>query len=332
MESTLIALVATILLTASGTLLLVSWLIRDMYGGSVRTAFSHVLALLTRRTRGYQIIDSGQTIFPSGDGPFLGPLMVIVRPGNAVSMVRGGQITHVTGPGIYRSREYEFVKDIHDLREQQMSYTFEDVLSRDTIEMTARVTVSFTVNVDERARQGAVPLSPEEQEILRRMPMNAPQWNLIAHGALEQALRHAVGAFTIRELISHAQLGTLERRVERMSNDKVAPWGLRIDTVIIECLRPKTEITEAAINRWVAASNINVEVAKSEGFRQALRIMADAYQDALDCGMSDEGIRGEIMRRTIEQLGKDPATKLVITPELKGDYPDVRRSIDLGGT
>jgi regulator of protease activity HflC (stomatin/prohibitin superfamily) len=86
-------------------------------------------------------------------------------------------------------------------------------------------------------------------------------------------------------------------------------------------------VTEATASRWVAETQtdttVTLETARAQALRDALRLIADGYRTAKAMGMSSREIHREVLRRTLEQIAKDPAAKLIFTPELR----DLLRSL-----
>jgi regulator of protease activity HflC (stomatin/prohibitin superfamily) len=312
------AMVFLVVLTSLATFLVSARLLRDFYGGSTWDAFRHQLGLSLGQMRGLQVIEDGRVVIPSSSGTLLGPRLIIIRPGNAALLVNGGRVTRVTGPRIFRSERFEFVKHVYDLQERQELWTLEKVLTNDLIPTTVKLTTTYMLEISQEARQGDTPLSDDEAHILRRLPFTMPQWPEATRSAVEQSVRQVVSSEDLDGLLASSHHRPLEQRIINLTNQRTLDWGVRIRNVIIECLQPMAEITGATSSRWIADAN-NVEVARAQAFKDALLIIADAYRIARDdMEMPDEAIYREVLRRTLEQLAKDPATKLVITPELRG--------------
>ena len=307
-----------VLFTSLATFLLSARILRDFYGGSTWDAFRHQLGLTLGQTQGLQIIEDGRVVLPSGSGTLLGPRLIIIRPGNAALLVNGGQVTRVTGPRIFRSDRFEFVRDIYDLQERQQLWTLDNVLTNDLIPTTIKLTTAYMLEISQEARQGDIPLSGAEEHILRRLPFTMPQWQEATRSAVEQSVRQVVSSEELDGLLASAHHRPLEQRIINLTNKRTLEWGVRIRNVIIECLQPLAEITGATSSRWIADAKISVEVARAQAFRDALQIVADAYQIARAMDMPEEAIYREVLRSTLEQIAKDPATKLVITPDLRG--------------
>jgi regulator of protease activity HflC (stomatin/prohibitin superfamily) len=302
-------------------------ILRELYGGNEFSAFRHHLQLALGLIRSFQVIDGGKTVMPQGPGPLFGPRTLIIRPGNAVILERGSQQTDALGPRIHTSRPFEFVKQIYDLQDRQKSFTFEEVLTADTMPTTVRIAATFGLDVHPRAKCGERPLLPAEQALLQRISLCVTDWETRAKSALERCVRQSIGNLELTELLSIGDFAPLEQNIAAMVNATIGPWGVRVSQVILECVQPRAEVTEATASRWVAETQtdttVTLETARAQALRDALRLIADGYRTAKAMGMSSREIHREVLRRTLEQIAKDPAAKLIFTPELR----DLLRSL-----
>ena len=79
-----------------------------------------------------------------------GPGVLVVRPGNAVVLERGGKITRIVGPGVHQLKRFEGLKSsdgkgIVDLRTQFAPETATNVLTRDGIPLEIKAATVFKI-------------------------------------------------------------------------------------------------------------------------------------------------------------------------------------------
>jgi hypothetical protein len=337
----LLPLLVLTALTGFLTFFLSAAVLRPFYGGSRLEAFWTHLLIVLGRTRGYQIVDDGRIVYPDGPGPHLGPRLVIIRPGNAAILERSAS-RRTAGPSIFTSERFEYVKKVYDLREQQRSFVVENALTCDLVPIEARVTATFRLDICDSARCGPDvvipphPYKPDkpdkrewqtptemtdgEKNLLLHMPFAMPNWQNATQGVLEKCVRRVIRSRSLTELLSVADLEPLEAYIAFRANIRTSRWGVRVIHVILENLQPKPRLTEAAEGRWVAITEtdtiVAAEQARASGMRNALIILASGYEAAKRLGMSGAEIHREVLRRTLECVATDPATKMLFTPEL----------------
>ena len=315
----LIAL-AVISVTALAAFFASAHLVRDFYGGSTLEAFRRQLLLLIGWTRGFQIIEDGRVAFPRDSHQLLGPLQMIIKPGNGVILERGKH-QRVFGASVFRTGNFEYVKTVFDLREHQRSVQLDEVLSRDLIPVNTKATITYTLNISDGGRQGTAELLESEQDLLRQLAFKMPDWETATRSAVEHSIRQVVNGSTLNELLSPGHIAPLERRIQALTNGRTLAWGVRVDHVLIECVQPSAPVKEATITRWVAGaegeSTLLAERARALAAKEMLQVIAQGYALAKGMGMTNDEIHREILRRTLEQIARDPATKYLFTPELR---------------
>ena len=295
-------------------------LLRDFYDGSTWNSLRHHLGILFHRTNGFTVVENGRVVYPTSEGQRFGPRLIISRPGNAALLERGNR-QRVVGASVFASGRFEYVKLVFDLREQQQSLTFDDVLTREMICTTVKTTVAYSLEISDAARGGAEQPSAAEQAALRQLPYTMPDWPKASHGAVENSLRQVISTVTLTDLLSAAHLEPLERRMLHLANVRTLTWGVRIHHVIIECLQPTGPVTAATTGRWIAGTEsetlLTNERARALATREMLQLIAQGYAIAKGLGMDDHEIHREVLRRTLEQLARDPATKVLVTRDVR---------------
>lgn len=308
-------------------------ILRSLYGGSEFKALGHHLRLATGLARSIQIIDQGQTVVPSDAAFLMGPHLILVRPDNAVILERGPQQTRVSGPAVIGSKPFEYVKRIFDLRQKQETFAWHNVLTEDLMATTVEISVTYGINISVAGRRGQTTLTPSEIDTIQRIDSQMPDWQSEAKAAIEGSVRRAVSSWSLDDLLTHRTFNRLENHILTLANRKVSRWGITIRQVVVKNVQPEQEVTAATASLWLADAEAAVasklERARAFAWRDALKTLADGYKDAIAMGMPDAAIHREMLRRALEQIAKDPATKLILTPELDSALGSLRRSIGL---
>jgi hypothetical protein len=295
---------------------------RDLFGDSEMTAFETLLGLAFGRTRGYQIIENGVTTVPKQvAAPIMGPHLVIIKPDNTVVLEMGPKQTAIRGPGIARTRSYEYVKSIYDLREHSLPMQLDNVLTRDMMATIVRLKVMYRIDISLESRTGERrALTPEEIDIIQRIHSSTTDWKETARGAVEACVRQVIAGMSLRDTLSPAGSRRIEEDVRYLSNRMLDEWHITVHRLIAEEVRPSTPVMSTTERQWIATVETNTtmetERARAAAWRDALTLLADGYQRAQAMGMSEVAIHREAVRRTLEQVAKDPATKFILTPEL----------------
>lgn len=307
--------------------------LREFYGCPLSEAIMTHLRLVFGLLRGFQIIREGRTTFPTSTGPVMGPVLLIIGPNNCVILEGGPRQTRISGPAIFRTGRFEYVRTIYDLRQKQVSRKISSVLTSDLLETTVTLTATYGIKVAPRASRGERPLRPAEINMVQQVDAWMQDWEAGARGVIEAAVRQAVGSLTLRDVLLPNQLVEIARSILGIANGRMRPWGVEINRVEVESVQPAQQVKDATASRWLADTEAEtatiVEMARAAAWRNALQLIAAGYLEAKEMGMTDSAIHREVLRRTLEQMAKDPASKIVITPELDSALSDLRRSIGL---
>jgi len=303
--------------------------LREFYGyplfEAILTHFRLVFGLL----RGFQIIREGRTTFPTSPGPVMGPVLLIIGPNNCVILEGGSRQTRISGPAIFRTGRFEYVRTIYDLRQRQVSRKISSVMTSDLLETTVTLTATYGIRVAPRASRGERLLRPAEINMVQQVDSWMQDWEAGTRSEIEASVRVAVAALPLAGILAPPQFANLAGRILNLANRQLRPWGVAIQRLVVESVQPEQQVKDATVSQWVAAKQIDVENARATAWATTLAIIARAHRIATDSGMSPVAIHREVLRRTLETIAKDPATKIVITPELDSALSDLRRSVGL---
>ena len=264
-------------------------------------------------------IDDGRVVGHTESEPLPGPRMITVRPGNAVLLQYQTEYP-VIGHGTRTSRVGETVRRVFDLRDEQRTLEIHETLTRDVVPVSITLTVAFAIDVTAAARQGTLQPTAAESDMLRSLTFMRADWEHAIIAAIESCVRQIMAGFTLAEILGPTPRAALEQRILGCANGRSAGWGIRVNRVILQSIQPKQEVTTATTGQWVAPyEGERLRIAdnyRSQATREMLSLIAQGYDNARTLGMTDPQIHREVLRRTLEQIAKDPATKVLFTPEL----------------
>lgn len=288
--------------------------LKELYEGSRLAALKHHVHVAFCWSNGFQVIEGGKTTVPAKAKLLLGPRKLLIKPDNAAILERGKAQTKVLGPAFYGTAAYEHVREIFDLRVQNEPLIFDRVVTDDGMEAKVRVQVTYGIDIPEEMRMGKDPFETTQEQVIRRIDMHTREWNSSTRTAIENAVRRAVGAWQMGDLFRPAALGSLGEEIARIARATCRGWHVRIDDVIVAEIAPSSTFTGARIE---ADAELVKEVARANALRQTLILIAQGYKAAKDLDMEADEIHREVLRRTLMEMRKDPAVKLVFTPELQ---------------
>ncbi len=158
--------VATVLILAGGTWIGARWVLalHEHEGVTTSEAWLHMISLMTGIHQPYQVIEDGQVTTTRGKGlvnTVGGPGVAVIRPENAAIFEWGGEVTKIKRAGIVRTKRFEKVAKVLDLRPRWDSQQLENVLTRDRVPLSISYGVGFQLG-RESPRTGHGDLSGNE--------------------------------------------------------------------------------------------------------------------------------------------------------------------------
>jgi len=309
--------------------LICAWLVRGLYDGRWRTVIASHLFQLAGVNLGFQIVEDGATTFPPNAGRLLGPRFLIIRPDNAVILENGARQTRIAGPTTLTTDRFEYVKRVFDLRRQQRSWVIEDVLTKDLMPLTVRIAATYGPRVRPRARTGELALNETERDFIRQADLNVPDLAQFTHSAMERAVGQVAGQVNLNDFLDAANREQIEQEIFLEANRRLRPWGVRVDTLMVEGMRPQPAVTTATTTQWVANAEIVTEQRRNRVWQDWLAAVASGYQQAMAVGVPRDAIHREAVRRTLEQIGRSLNAGLSPAWETLDAVDRVRRLADL---
>lgn len=301
--------------------------LRDLYGGNEMEAFWHHLRILFAARGGMLIIEEGAVTVPAGKGPHMGPMRVIVKPGNAVVMESGSRTTRICGPSVFQSNNFEYVKAIYMLNRERRSITLTDVMSNDLVPVEAELTYVCGIDVSQRTirgengsishSDGSQGITETELQTLKNLVTAVPDWKPYLHAITRSAIREIIAQKTYDDLIQISNYGELASQIQERIRRRTAILGIRVDSVRLLRISPPEQVRTALSE----AEGIRTrERAAALAWRESIQLIAEGYNLA-GITLTPEEVRLEIHRRMLEHIAHDDATKIVIA----ADPRDVQR-------
>lgn len=291
-------------IAAGLTFFIASAVLTELYGGSEWAALSTHLRLVLSLIQGFQIVDDSTPTGPQTGKPLFGPRLLIIRPGKAALLERGVQ-RRVVGPGLLTTTPFEYVKYVYHLGDQQIDFSFPDILTQDMVSTTVQLTALYRLNVAPGVGQGLVPLTPPEETRLLRIPLSMPAWETALRHVLLQSVRQATGRHQFDNLLDGSALANLEGTVLALARNRTANWGITIEQIILQGVLATPDVASAMEAR-------RKERERALGMQEALTLLASGYNQARAAGMQEGDIRQEVLRRTLEEIVQQLTTRRVL--------------------
>lgn len=294
---------------------------RELFGGNHGAALRHNLNMWLARNNGIVVVDNGKIIIPTTEGPHLGPRQIIVRPGNMVVMTSGTAISRVCGPSSFKSRKWEFTRQVLALGDRRKAMTFSNALTFDQLLVDVSITFMYGISVSDATRRGnnsgirlkedgSTGLTRNERSRILRLVTLAPEWERDIVTIVEGTLRNEVSHYEYDELLTFTNYLQLASVVQAIAHRRVERIGCTLTAVRVVNIAPRSEVVEAITD---GERHRTRQLAEGQGFRDAISEVAAGYRTALRLGMNLDDIHREATRHMMEHMAEDPATKLVLT-------------------
>ena len=260
---------------------------------------------------------------------------MVIAPNNAVIFHQGARQTRVSGPAIFRSSPFEYVKKVVDLRRSQETRTIDNVLTLNSVPVQISIDLVFGIDIPKEARLGDRLLTLDEQQRISTIEAEVPNWRSATYTALEKSVRQVFADVPIRGLFSRNGFERYEQRILPQFQQLARAFHVRVHRVSMRAIEIPPDFASASTLRWIAqveAETTSVrETARAAAMRDALRLIAEGYSNAKGQGMTAAEVHREILRRTIEGIASDPAAKIYFTSELQELGESLRQSPDEPG-
>jgi regulator of protease activity HflC (stomatin/prohibitin superfamily) len=284
---------------------------------SGRKAFWFVLTQTFDTGQNYWIVDNGKVVVDHSHGllsKFGGPGALVVRPGNAVVLERGGRVSRIEGPGVYPLKRFERLqepvegKGIVDLRPQWVTAPIADVLTKDGIRLEITAGMGYQIEpkgvTDRRwaskvsggeARTPVIggPEYPVYVETVRKavFATTGGGWKGFFPAGPGSTLRDVVGAYTLDQIFDPHPSASPNpdpnartvRKIEEEVNKKFnTSWaGIQFKGLDIQTIRMPPEVEERVLKRWTTAVERDLRVKDAQAEGQAIIQVSKGREESL---------------------------------------------------
>jgi len=289
--------------------------ISDSLGVSADDARQFVSSQVFDAARSYVMVENGEIVSQQPAGVLArlgGPGVLVVRPGNAVVLERGGETTRIVGPGVHRLRRFETVKRPHkakgivDLRPQEGAAVAAKVLTKDGIPLDIQVSQGWQIEPKQvtdsrRSSQLAggeattpvlgAPEYPVYEATVRKAVFATPPegWEGLFPEAALNVLRDVVATYTLDEIFSleESSAPRPDRRIVRRIEEQVGErfdasrFGVAYRGMDIRHIDVPEDVREQMVRRWKAAQEWKLRVQEAIAEREALIKLSEGRAQAL---------------------------------------------------
>ena len=310
--------------------------VSDSFGVPFRKAFRYVAAQVFGASQAYQIVENGAVTADNPKGMLSklgGPGMLVVRPGNAVVLERGGTVTRIEGQGVYPLKRFEFlknpqsVKGIVDLGVQPASETVSDVTTKDGIPL--EITVRMEYQIEPKAVTDKRPSShfergdasarvlegeyPVYESTIRKAVFSttADGWQKLFPEGPISVLRDIVASYTLDQIFAPNPAVEDEpdpdartvRRIEERVVERFDPtWaGVQLKVFDIQRIVAPPDVKERILRRWMAPVDQRLRIAEANADREALILRSIGRASALG---NVEAVKAKARQKMVETVAQ----------------------------
>ena len=221
-----------------------------------------------------------------------GPGRFKIPVGHAAVTEHNGRYYRTLDAGSHLLDNFEHIHAVLDLRPQHRNNLEVLLQSREGLDVTADVSVTFRISTGSSpvTPQQPYPYDPIAVRKLAYSQINLPEnrvgsWEGSALGTVTGILRKTVMAFSLDELLQDTQteIGahlTIRRQVEREARDKLHSQGIDLQRVRIGRFGFLDDVTSQHIAYWSTYWDSQAELAKADGEAIALEEMEIARAEA----------------------------------------------------
>lgn len=268
--------------------------IGELYGVTLGQAMRLLYSMFLRTNYPYYIVEDGEIkqSKPQGLLPLLGgPGKVVIKPYNAVVFERGGEVTRIEGPGLITTGRFELPKKVIDLRKQSVSWTTEELLTKDHVPLVFHCGVSFRIeeakdtgrqrrdsNQTKQGKRFQNVISGDYrvyEHTLYRAVYDTTEsgWQATTKGATETQLLQLVREYPL-EAFYKLQEGHLiqeESIIDKIVEEtlarvkKISPkWGVTASSFKIRSFEAPGDIKEKLLEMWATRYSERSKLIKAE--------------------------------------------------------------------
>ena len=285
--------------------------LREAYGFDRKLATKLLFYLAMGIGGAVIVVDEGEIKMTLPQGPldkFGAPVVVVVKPYNAVVLVRGTAVSRIEGSELIKLQKGETIKAVIDLRPQGRGYERE-ALTHDNIPLTVKGGVAFRIESASdtrrrRPREGheTGPFKgvisgpyPVYRSTLYRAVFGIPagkDWQSQTEGTAGSRVGGAIREFRIDEIfvVDEEERVNLERTALQDIIDKARAgtietarnWGVQVAGVGINTIEMPEEVQKAFLARWKQPWKEWVEIRRAQFKSKAAYLEGSSKAQALE--------------------------------------------------
>jgi regulator of protease activity HflC (stomatin/prohibitin superfamily) len=241
-----------------------------------------------------------------------GPVNVMVAVGNAVVTELNGRFKQVLGAGMHTLERFETVHSILDLRPQERTATDVLLLTRDGLEITADLTISFRIE-----REGVPSVEtpfPFAAEAVRKAayyarvhPEHVDTWQAVPLNEAKSALYAIIAELNLDDILDPDTPGTdpehtIQKRLKAELETELKPIGLELVAVHVNRLALPQPVVDQVIDYWQTHWETERSLITAEGEAEALEAIDLARTEA-EIGMIQAIAQGIKLAREQSSTG-----------------------------
>lgn len=277
----------------------------------------------------YFIVENGEIVTTKPKGPlakFGQPVVVVIKPYNAVAFERSGDVTRISGPGTVLMRKHERVKATIDLRPQGEVFEWRG-LTKDNVPLTGNGFISYRIESWESAKargdkgetetrgfggvvQGQYPVF--ERTVYRAVykVRSDKDWKEQTEGAAQGFVGNTVRKFRVDEIfvVDEDERVRLEENIltkiiaqarEGLSETTLL-WGVEITALNIVAIEMPKEAQDEFKKRWGAPWQAWRAVVEAEAKSRVAFIEAESQHEV--ARLETESKQWRVVREAIAKL------------------------------
>ncbi len=297
------------------------------------TARSFLVRLVGETAQGPAMPVSGKTLAKLRESSELlqvgGPGLVVIAAGEVAVTEVNGRFYRLIPSGKHKIGRYEYIHALVDLRPQERHLSEVALLTRDGIDLTADVTLTFRIDTGGAVptRDTPFPYSPDAVRLAAYTEINRSDteiftWQDVPGNMARGILAGIIIRFRLDELLhpegQRDPYLTLNQELERLLRTALDDAGLELLSAHIGRLEMKPEVAQQYIDFWRADLDARAKLTIAEGEANSLAeleiaraeaelVMIQAIMEGLENARRMGGVsamREVIALRMIEALEK----------------------------
>jgi hypothetical protein len=211
-----------------------------------------------------------------------GPGQVKIGPHDTAVTELNGRFRRVLGAGTHQLDAFETVHSVIDLRPQDRTVTGITLTTKDGIELTADLSLSFRINRGEEpvTRTNPYPFSPDAVRqaayAIRVHTHHEDNWDTLAAGQARGHLYQIVASYRLDTILAPDSRAaepylTIRKELERRLRTSLATIGLDLIAVQITRLELPEAVVEQFIQYWQSRWHTNLQIDAADSQAQTLQ-------------------------------------------------------------